>query len=84
MQVQINTGHDIDGHEAFAAHIRSVVENALTRFSDHITRVEVHLSAANGHKKMARLIESTTSRLRDQRNHRTDSPPPGSNLPGQS
>jgi len=122
MQVQVNTGHDIDGHEAFTSHVRAVVENALARFSDRITRVEVHLSDANGHKKgpntmrcmlearlegrrpvavthqaatveeavqcaadkMTRLIESATARLKDQRNHRTDPPPPGSNLPEQS
>ena len=42
MQIQVNTDHTIEGHgEALAARIRGVVENALSRVSDHITRVEV-------------------------------------------
>ena len=51
MQIQINTGHNIEGHEALAAQVRSVVESALSRVSDHITRVEVHLSDENSDKK---------------------------------
>ena len=50
MQVQINTGHNIDGREALVARFRAVVERALDRFSDRITRVEVHLSDENGQK----------------------------------
>jgi ribosome-associated translation inhibitor RaiA len=50
MQVQVNTDHTIGGHEALAANIRSVVEGTLSRFSDHITRVEVHLTDENGNK----------------------------------
>ena len=50
MQIQINTDHNIDGHEALAAHVRTVVEDALKRFDDHITRVEVHLSDENADK----------------------------------
>ena len=44
MQIQVNTDHTIEGHEALADQIRGVVENALSRMSDHITRVEVHLT----------------------------------------
>ena len=44
MQIQVNTDHKIEGHEALAAQVRGVVKNALSRMSDHITRVEVHLS----------------------------------------
>src|SRR5664280_3625391 len=50
MQVQINTGHNIEGHEALSAHVSDVVKNALVRLGDHITRVEVHLSDENGDK----------------------------------
>ncbi len=50
MQVQVNTDHNIAGHEALAARVRGVVENTLSRFSDQITRVEVHLSDENGAK----------------------------------
>jgi len=122
MQVQINTDHNIEGSEAFTTQVRGVVESALARFSDHITRVEVHLSDENSHKsgqndkrcmlearlegrqpiavthqaatleeavrgaadKMTRLIESTMGRLRDQKNRRTDPPPPVSKLTAQS
>jgi ribosomal subunit interface protein len=52
MQIQINTGHNIEVHEALAAEISGVVESALSQFSDHITRVEVHLSDENSNKKV--------------------------------
>jgi ribosomal subunit interface protein len=51
MQVQINTDRNIEGREALADHVRGVVESALSRFSDHITRVEVHLRDENSDKK---------------------------------
>jgi ribosome-associated translation inhibitor RaiA len=50
MQIQVNTDHTIEGHEALADQIRGVVENALSRVSDHITRVEVHLTDERGPK----------------------------------
>jgi ribosome-associated translation inhibitor RaiA len=50
MQIQVNTDSNIDGREKLAAHVRSVVASALNRFSDRITRVEVHLSDQNGDK----------------------------------
>jgi ribosome-associated translation inhibitor RaiA len=51
MQIQINTDHNIGGHQTLIADVTGKVESALSRFSDHITRVEVHLSDQNGHKK---------------------------------
>lgn len=50
MQIQVNTDHNIEGHEQFASHVRGIVESALNRFSERITRVEVHLSDENGGK----------------------------------
>lgn len=50
MQIQINTDHNIDGHEAMLSRVRSTVEAALNRVSNHVTRVEVHLSDENGNK----------------------------------
>jgi ribosome-associated translation inhibitor RaiA len=44
MQIQINTDHNIAGHEALASHVRDVVEGALSHVGDQITRVEVHLT----------------------------------------
>jgi ribosome-associated translation inhibitor RaiA len=51
MQVQVNTDRHIRGHITLAARVRATVESALERFSDHITRVEVHLSDENGDKE---------------------------------
>ena len=51
MQVPINTDHNIEGHEALAAHVRSVMTSVLSRISDHITRLEIHLSDENSDKK---------------------------------
>ncbi len=50
MQIQINTDHNIEGHEGLAAHVTKVVEHSLDRMRDHITRVEVHLSDESGTK----------------------------------
>jgi ribosome-associated translation inhibitor RaiA len=51
MQIQINTDHNIEDHEALTARVSGVIENALIRFSDHITIVNVHLSDENSNKK---------------------------------
>ena len=50
MQVQVNTDHNVEGHEALADHISDVVESTLGSLSDQITRVEVHLTDETGHK----------------------------------
>lgn len=50
MQIQINTDHNIEGREALAAHVKGVVQHALSRSSDYVTRVEVHLGDENGRK----------------------------------
>ncbi len=50
MQVQVNTGHNIEGSERLDDHVRSTVEASLGRFAEQITRVEVHLSDDNGDK----------------------------------
>jgi len=50
MQIQINTDHHIEGHEALAAWATGEIKNALSHHREHITRVEVHLSDENGHK----------------------------------
>jgi ribosome-associated translation inhibitor RaiA len=51
MHVQVNTGAHIEGREALATRVRDAVESAVGRVSDHITRVEVHLSDENGSKR---------------------------------
>jgi len=51
MQILLNTDRNIEGHEALATRVSDEVESALERFSDRITRVEVHLSDENSDKK---------------------------------
>ena len=51
MQILLNTDRNIEGHEALATRVSEEVESALKRFSDRITRVEVHLSDENSDKK---------------------------------
>lgn len=51
MQIQINTDRNIDGNEALAAYVRGETEHTLSRFKNHVTRVEVHLSDENSDKK---------------------------------
>ena len=50
MQIQISTDHNIEEREAGAAEITDDITTALARFSDHITRVIVHLADENGPK----------------------------------
>ena len=50
MQVLVNTDNTITGREELEKQVRSTVENKLGRFSDHVTRIEVHLGDENSHK----------------------------------
>lgn len=50
MQVHINTDSNIENDEKLTQQVEAVVAGALDRFSDRITRVEVHLSDENSHK----------------------------------
>jgi hypothetical protein len=51
MQIQINTDHNIHGHQELIAQVSDTAEKTLRRFSDHITRVDIHLSDENSDKK---------------------------------
>ncbi len=50
MHIEFSTDNKIAGNDELAAHVKRVVEQALGRFSDRISRVEVHLSDLNGQK----------------------------------
>jgi hypothetical protein len=50
MQIQINTDDNIAGREELAHRVEAVVNSALSRFSNKITRVEIHLSDENAGK----------------------------------
>jgi hypothetical protein len=51
MKIQINTDRNISGHEALSHKVEAIVERALHRFADRITRVEAHISDENGAAK---------------------------------
>ena len=51
MKIQFNTDTHIEGTEALANQVNTVIEKALIRFEKHITRIEVHLSDENSDKK---------------------------------
>ncbi len=50
MKIQINTDHNIEGTEELSAHVTGVVQSDLGSLAEHVTRVEVHLSDADGDK----------------------------------
>ena len=50
MQININTDKTIERHQGLDDHVESVVQAAVARFGEHITRVEVHLSDDNSQK----------------------------------
>ncbi len=50
MQININTDKTIERHAGLDEHVHSVVNAALNRFGEHISRVEVHLSDNNSQK----------------------------------
>jgi len=56
MQIQVNTDHNIAGVEALGVHVKTIVETALARFANQISRVEVHLSDESGGKGGAESI----------------------------
>ena len=123
MQIQIGSGNNIKINNGNVTEISNVVEGALHRYRDQITRVEVHLSDENSNKKtgydalrcmlearlegrqpiavthrastinhaidgaankLARLIESTLGRHRDQKRERTDPPVTDQEMPEKS
>ncbi len=51
MTIQINTDKNLSVHEAFEAELDRLLSKELSRFSEHITRLEVHLSDENGNKQ---------------------------------
>src|SRR3954464_10354488 len=47
MQIQINSDHHITGSPELAGRVQALVRDTLDRYSDRITRVEVHLNDLN-------------------------------------
>lgn len=50
MTIQINADKNLSVHEAFGNKLDDLFTDELSRFRDHITRLEVHLSDENGNK----------------------------------
>ena len=53
MQVHFNPGNDVEGRESLVQSAEEIVSDAVGRFSQQITRVEVYVSDDNGAKKGA-------------------------------
>jgi ribosomal subunit interface protein len=51
MQVKVHTDNHIEGSAALAQHVEETLTDALSRFGDRITRVEVHLADENSASK---------------------------------
>ena len=51
MKIQFNTDSNISGNEKLSDYLTATIADELVLFSEHITRVEVHLSDENGGKK---------------------------------
>jgi ribosome-associated translation inhibitor RaiA len=51
MKIQINTDKSVEGSEKFNSYITSRISEKMSRYSSHITRVEVHISDENGKKE---------------------------------
>jgi len=50
MQIQINTDKNVIGGEELRTSLTYLLSEGLSRFNDHITRLEVHLSDEDGNK----------------------------------
>ncbi len=54
MQIQVNTDNHTEGSAELTSYVKSTLEMDLSRFSNRITRVEVHLSDENSNQKSGR------------------------------
>ena len=50
MKIQVNTDDSIQGDEILSQRVGDEISSRLGRFSDQITRIEVHLSDENAEK----------------------------------
>lgn len=50
MTIQFNADNNLTVHEDFREKLKVTIQSKLDRFSENITRVEVHLSDDNGSK----------------------------------
>lgn len=50
MKIQVNTDHNTPGSQSLNDVVNSILQSELDHFSEHITRLEVHLSDENAGK----------------------------------
>ena len=50
MTIQLNADKNLNIHESFREKLNDLLSKGLSSFSEHITRLEVHLSDENGGK----------------------------------
>jgi len=53
MQIEVRSDRNIEGSDELIQHVSADVAAALSRFSDQLTRVEVHLADENARKSGA-------------------------------
>jgi ribosome-associated translation inhibitor RaiA len=53
MQIHVNTDKNIEGSARLSAYFTDTLQEALSRFDQQVTRVNVHLSDENSHKEGA-------------------------------
>ena len=51
MQVLLHSDHHTDGSHLMAEHLQKVVQDAMSRFAERVTRIEAHLSDVNSQAK---------------------------------
>ncbi len=51
MDIQFNTDSSVEGKQSLEVYMSETISSALERYSDKITRIEVHVSDENGDKK---------------------------------
>ncbi len=52
MQILLHADSHTDGGDLMAEHLTTIVEDAMGRFGERVTRVEAHLSDVNGRSKL--------------------------------
>lgn len=50
MQIQINTDRHVDGNEAWSSEVEAELRSKLDRFTERITRIELHLGDVNAER----------------------------------
>jgi ribosome-associated translation inhibitor RaiA len=51
MTVQFNTDHNVNGKESLTGPFKELITEELSRYAEHITRIEAHLTDEDGKSK---------------------------------